>query len=202
MNFLAHLLLTDEAGLPLEGALLGDMVRGNLEGRFTPSLEASIRLHRSVDATTDAHPDVHALIREFPSPKRRYAPVIVDMLFDHCLALDWARYSEEPLEQFTRRASLALAGAADAFRDAGGWVPQPWLFQRLLLSYRREAGLDRALRRISRRLKRPEGLIEASQGWVGHIQSGRRTLPLLMDSLREVSRAAATEISPDDAPVR
>lgn len=186
MNFLAHLLLTDEAGLPLAGAILGDRVRGPLVGRFPQPLERSIQLHRQVDATTDAHPAVHALIRQFPGPRRRYAPIIVDMLLDHCLTLDWAHYCEEPLERFTRRASVALADSAEWFEQAGGWVPQAWLFQRLLLSYRRESGLDRALRRLAQRLKRPQGLIDAAEGWAAYVPAGRDTLADLMPELRSL----------------
>ena len=108
MNYLAHLWLSEQARLPLAGAVLGDLVHGRLEGRFPAPLERSIRLHRRIDVVTDAHPLTAAARARFGPGARRYGGIVLDLLYDHCLALDWPHYSAEPLADFARRAARAL----------------------------------------------------------------------------------------------
>ena len=88
MNFLAHLWLTDRAGLPLAGAILGDILRGALPADMPEPLARSVMLHRHVDAHTDRHPRVVAAREHFAPGARRYAGILLDVLFDHVLAQD------------------------------------------------------------------------------------------------------------------
>ncbi len=191
MNYLAHLWLTEQAGLPLPGAILGDLVHGRLDGRFPAALERSIRLHRRVDAVTDSHPLVTAQRTTFGPGARRYAGIVLDLVHDHALVLDWERYSAEPLGLFARRAAQAVAAEKEGFRLAGMSPPPAWRFRRLLLSYGEEGGIDRAIRRVASRLKRPEALLEAGQNWRETLPLVRENLPLLLEDLR----AAAQELA-------
>lgn len=194
MNYLAHLWLTEQAGLPLSGAILGDLVHGRLDGRFPPALERSIRLHRRVDAVTDGHPLVAAQRAGFGPGARRYAGIVLDLVHDHALILDWERYSGEPLSVFARRAAQAVAAEKEGFRLAGISPPPAWRFRRLLLSYGEESGIDRALRRVASRLKRPEALLEAGERWRETLPLVRQNLPRLLEDLR----AAALELTAAD----
>jgi acyl carrier protein phosphodiesterase len=199
MNYLAHLWLTEQAGLPLPGAILGDLVHGRLDGRFAPALERSIRLHRRVDAVTDGHPLVAAQRAGFGPGARRYAGIVLDLLHDHALVLDWARYSGEPLNLFARRAAQAVAAEQEGFRLAGISPPPAWRFRRLLLSYGEAGGIDRALRRVASRLQRPEALLEAGQNWRARLPLVRGNLPQLLVDLRTaaVSFAGPPERQPE-----
>lgn len=180
MNFLAHLWLTDRAGLPLAGAVLGDVVRGRLDGRLPAALEASIRYHRQVDVATDAHPTSVAARARFPNGARRWSGIVLDLIHDHALALDWPTYSDEPLEAFAHRAALAVADQGAWQLAAGRPTPDAARFEALLLSYREAAGIDQALGRVASRLTRPELLIEHSAGWRGHLPAVRQDGPGLL----------------------
>lgn len=184
MNYLAHLWLTAEAGLPLPGAVLGDLVRGRLDGRFPFALERSIALHRRIDVLTDGHPLVVAQRGAWPEGARRYAGIVLDLVHDHALALDWPRYSAENLAFFTRRAAQALAAEREGFRLAGTAPPPAWRFRRLLLSYAGESAIDRAIERVASRLKQPQALIEAGRGWRTQLPRVRSNLPELLRDLR------------------
>jgi hypothetical protein len=65
MNYLAHLHLGGAQPAQLLGSLYGDFVKGPLEGRFPEPVEAAIRLHRRIDAYTDAHPLVQRAKQRF-----------------------------------------------------------------------------------------------------------------------------------------
>lgn len=100
MNFLAHFHLAwPDSGL-LAGGLEGDYCKGPLRGELPADLERGIRLHRAIDAYTDAHPCIDALRRTLPAGLRRYAGILIDLGFDYCLTRHWSRFCALPLPVF------------------------------------------------------------------------------------------------------
>lgn len=160
MNYLAHLHLGGPQPADLLGSLYGDFVKGPLQGRWPADIEAAIRLHRRIDAFTDSYPRVCQARARFPEARRRYAGILLDVFFDHCLACHWNDYAQEPLPAFTARVYALLAGEAQLPGRLAGLAPrmaqQDWLG-----SYRDFAVLERVLLGMQRRLSRPEGLAGA-----------------------------------------
>jgi acyl carrier protein phosphodiesterase len=157
MNYLAHLHLGGHRPAQLLGSLYGDFVKGPLPGRFPAELEAAIRLHRSIDAFTDNHPLIKASMARFPAQRRRYAGIMLDVFFDHCLARDWSRYADMPLEAFTRQVYGALA-AEPQLPERLALIAPRMAAQDWLGSYQDFNVLEQVLSGISRRLSRPEAL--------------------------------------------
>ena len=190
MNFLAHLWLTEHARLPLAGAILGDTLRGPLPPEMPPDLAQSVRLHRRVDAATDRHPRVQAARTRFGAGARRYSGILIDVLFDHLLAQDWARYHPEPLDAFVERAARDVAAAGRWFEHSRQPAPRAAPFAALLASYASVAGIDLALRRTATRLRRPEGLLDAMSAWHAQLPLLRHDLPVLLEDLRALAASA------------
>jgi acyl carrier protein phosphodiesterase len=188
MNFLAHLWLSDQAQLPLAGAILGDTLRGTLPDDMPEDLARSVRLHRRVDAATDRHPRVEAARARFGAGSRRYAGILIDILLDHVLAQDWPRYHVEPLDAFAGRAARDVADAGRWFERALESPPRAAPFAALLASYGAEAGIELALRRTAGRLRRPQGMLDAMAGWREHVPLLRHDLPVLLDDLGALAR--------------
>ncbi|MBL6749184.1 MAG: DUF479 domain-containing protein [Nevskia sp.] len=191
MNYLAHLWLTDRAGLPLAGAVLGDVLRGRLDGRLPAALEASVRLHRRVDVVTDAHPLVAQARTRFPPGGRRYAGIVLDLLYDYCLARRWSEFSGEPLADFARRAAQAVAAEEAGFRLADTMAPSMPRMRDLLLSYGTEEGFERAVRRTAARLRQPQPLLDAARDWRRHLAPAGDTLPALLQDLAGTAQQAS-----------
>ena len=162
MNYLAHLHLGGQRPGQLLGSLYGDFVKGRLQGQFDPEIEAAIQLHRSIDMFTDRHPLVDVSLSRFSLTRRRYAGIVLDVFFDHCLARDWTLYADRPLEDFTSDVYRVLAAEPQLpgrlAQIAPHMAANDWLG-----SYRDFAVLEQVLRGISRRLTRPEELAEAMQ---------------------------------------
>ncbi|MGE8096910.1 ACP phosphodiesterase [Pseudomonas fluorescens] len=162
MNYLAHLHLGGQRPGQLLGSLYGDFVKGQLQGQFNPEIEAAIQLHRSIDVFTDRHPLVDLALSRFTLTRRRYAGIVLDVFFDHCLARDWRLYADLPLEQFTSDVYRVLAAEPQLPGRLAQIAPHmeanDWLG-----SYREFAVLDQVLRGISRRLSRPEELAAAME---------------------------------------
>ncbi len=183
MNFLAHLWLTDRAQLPLAGAILGDVLRGALPTEMPEPLARSVRLHRQVDARTDRHALVVTARASFAPGARRYAGIVLDLLFDHVLAQDWASYSAQALRDFADRAAREVGSSRLWFEHAGQPVPDVAAFSGLLQSYATVGGMERAIQRTARRLRRPQALLHAASDRERRLPQLRRDLPLLLADL-------------------
>lgn len=162
MNYLAHLHLGGDAPAQLLGSLYGDFVKGRLQGQYSPQIEAAIQLHRSIDRFTDSHPLVGQALSRFTLTRRRYAGIVLDVFFDHCLARDWALYADQPLERFTSQVYQVLAAEPQLpgrlAQIAPSMATDDWLG-----SYREFAVMEHVLRGISRRLSQPRELDQAMQ---------------------------------------
>jgi acyl carrier protein phosphodiesterase len=162
MNYLAHLHLGGQRPGQLLGSLYGDFVKGRLQGQFAPEVEAAIQLHRRIDVFTDRHPLVDIALGRFTDTRRRYAGIVLDVFFDHCLARDWRLYADQPLEIFTADVYRVLTHEQQLpeqlAKIAPHMVANDWLG-----SYQQFEVLEQVLRGISRRLSRPEELAGAMQ---------------------------------------
>lgn len=155
MNYLAHVWLARHDDEGILGALLGDFVFGQSTLQdWPPPIRREIIRHRRIDRYTDDHPAVVAARALFPDGKRRYAGIVLDVYFDHCLARDWPRWDAVPLTDFTAR----VYGVLEAYRDilpprlqtiAPRMAAHDWLG-----SYRERHNVDAAVRGIATRLSR------------------------------------------------
>ncbi len=96
MNFLAHLVLAEENAEARMGNLLGDFCHGVDISALPPAVHAGLLRHRAIDRFTDAAIEVRAAKALFSAQRRRFAPVIVDVLFDHFLLQHWLRFEQRP----------------------------------------------------------------------------------------------------------
>jgi acyl carrier protein phosphodiesterase len=103
MNYLAHLFLSEPTEEAWLGSLLGDFVKGPLDGRYGVQVTSAIALHRKIDTFTDAHPLVLRSKARVSADRRRYAGIMIDMFYDHFLAKHWRDFHHEPLNTFTAR---------------------------------------------------------------------------------------------------
>ncbi len=108
MNHLAHALLAAPGDDRMLGSLVADFLRGGIDPALAAGIREGIALHRSVDAWTDAHPEVVAARALFAPPYRRYAGILVDIWFDHLLARDWPRHAAGSLPDFSRQVQALL----------------------------------------------------------------------------------------------
>ena len=161
MNYLAHLLLAEQNAESLIGNLAGDFVKGRIGDDVPPRIADGIRHHRRVDAFTDSHPSVAAFRRVLIPEHGHYARVIADLFFDHFLAIDFTRYSSEPLDAFLLRVYAAIDPHADELPGHLRFVYPRMRDEGWLESYQSLEGIRLALGGISRRLSRKPQLAPA-----------------------------------------
>lgn len=118
MNFLAHQYLSFQQEHLQIGNLFGEIVRGKDYLDFSEGLQKGILLHRHIDTFTDAHPMVKESSKKFHQHYGKYAPVIVDVVYDYFLIKNWSKYSEQAFEEF-------VSSCYDLFRKHFDDFPSP-----------------------------------------------------------------------------
>ncbi len=92
MNHLAHCLLSFGDEDVLVGNFIGDYIKGSRWQQYPAGIQKGILLHRVIDAFTDQHPMTGRSVERLRPFAGRYAPPVVDILYDHLLSLYWRQY--------------------------------------------------------------------------------------------------------------
>jgi acyl carrier protein phosphodiesterase len=155
VNYLAHLYLAGRDDDWIAGALLGDFVKGRLENLpLSPGLVDGIRLHRTVDSFTDSHPLVRRS-RIRLNERRRVSGIIVDLAYDHFLAVRWHEFTDEPLPLFCNHRYDRLVRHMHGFPPELRAMLRHMVANDWLGSYAELENTARALERIGTRLRQP-----------------------------------------------
>ncbi|HKK60999.1 MAG TPA: hypothetical protein VJ951_00475, partial [Bacteroidales bacterium] len=100
MNFLAHIYLSGNDDQLKLGNFIGDYVKGRAFEQYPEKIQRGILLHRHIDHYTDHNPHTSETRRLLVPKYRHYAGILIDMFYDHFLAINWRRYSRVPLFTF------------------------------------------------------------------------------------------------------
>lgn len=194
MNHLAHFHLAGERPGHVVGALLADYLRGPLRGEYPPEVEAGVRLHRRIDAFTDAHADVRRLRGLFDAGERRLSGIVLDVWFDHCLARHWRRFDAREPAGFGRSV-YALLRANHAFLpDPARRHAERIEAHDLLARYAEPAVVEGTLERIGARLGMAEPMHRAAaraQACQAAIEDGFLAFYPELEAMARAFRASA-----------
>ena len=108
MNFLAHLFLSNKNPDYLIGNFIADFIRNHEVVNYSSEIQKGIHLHRKIDSFTDNHPMVRQGTARLMPVQHKYAPVVIDILYDYLLAKNWDKYSDESLRKFSNWAYQVL----------------------------------------------------------------------------------------------
>jgi acyl carrier protein phosphodiesterase len=162
MNFLAHWYLSGDNAKIMIGNFIGDFVKGrNLAVQFESEIVKGIEIHRAIDAFTDTHPVVSVSKKRLRPKYRHYAPVIVDVLYDHFLARYWNQYHPDPLEKFADHAYQTIEKHFALLPKEVQHMLPYMIRGNWLVHYGQLEGIQRALTGISRRTTHVSHMDEA-----------------------------------------
>ena len=170
MNYLAHLFLAEDRPESILGNLLGDFAKGAAKEQYSTAIQQGIELHRKVDIYTDTHLIVREAKRSISSERKRYACILIDVFYDHFLAKHWMKYSSIPLQYFTQKVYTLLLQQQNVLPDTLRQILPTMIQQDWLTSYQQISGVEAAIARIARRLKRSEPLVNGVEELKVHYQ--------------------------------
>lgn len=153
MNFLAHIYLSGDNDFIKIGNFMADGIRGKHFEHFPEDVQKGIILHRFIDTYTDSHDIFRQSTKRLHEKYHHYAGVIVDIVYDHFLAKNWSKYSDENLEDFINRFYTSLHVNYDILTEKTQGL-MPYMIERnWLLSYRTVEGIHQILSQMDRRSK-------------------------------------------------
>ena len=169
LNFLAHAYLGgSDQGLRV-GGYIGDFIKGELTQSSLPvRVRYGVELHRRIDAFAETHPAFQKARARLPVEVRRVSGIMVDMVFDHFLARDWATHRQachaEHLSDFTRQLYLETQAYAAYWTPEMSRVLTRIQGEDWLATYQNFDAISFALDQMGRhRLRRPNALTGSGQ---------------------------------------
>lgn len=163
MNFLAHLYLTkDTPELVSVGNFMADAVKGTKALELHPELiQQGIRIHRAIDSFTDTHHIFKQGTARLHANYGKFAPVIMDIFYDHLLAVRWLEYNQQSLADFSKEQYRLLTRHKLLMPDAS----RKWLryikMENLLVNYASEVKIAQVLKRMDKRTGAISGMSSA-----------------------------------------
>ncbi len=151
MNYLAHIYLSGNNDLVKIGNFMADGIRGNDYLKFSEDIKRGIILHRHIDTFTDAHPIYRKSKHRLHEKYGHYSGVIMDILYDHFLAKNWSKYSEEVLETFVDNFYKSLSTNYEQLTEKTKNMMPYMQSRNWLVSYASIAGIEMILFQMDHR---------------------------------------------------
>lgn len=151
MNYLAHLHLSGTSKDVLFGNFIADFVKGREMESYSLAIQTGIKLHRFIDDYTDNHDVVLQSKKRLRPEFGKYAPVIVDMFYDHFLASNWIQFHNIPLDVFVDSCYAHLSTRTVEMPKRSRHMFTYMKAYNWLVSYAHIEGMDKALTGMSRR---------------------------------------------------
>ncbi len=161
MNFLAHQYLSMDVPAVKAGNLLGEYIKGKKYRDYSKMIQKGILLHRRIDDFTDKHKIVINLVRDMNAVFSKYAPVVLDVFFDYCLAKNWWKFSEVSLQEFCNQTYEDLESFSPRMPEEVQEVVLSMRKHNWLYHYQHLEGIQYALKNLKRRTSFENNIEEA-----------------------------------------
>ncbi|MFO7655835.1 MAG: ACP phosphodiesterase [Bacteroidales bacterium] len=156
MNYLAHLFLSGNDEEVIIGNFIGDYVKGHNFNNYSENIKKGILMHRNIDMFTDTNRIARASKSRFASVYGKYAGIIIDILYDHYLALKWNLYSGANLEQFVDEIHAILMRSFKILpEEVQSFIPS-FINNNWLNTYKSIEGIEIVLDKMSKRTSLPD----------------------------------------------
>lgn len=192
MNFLAHALLADGDPALIVGGVVGDWIKGTLPGKLPADLARGVTLHRAIDTFAESNLGFNQSRSRVSASRRRYAGVLVDIFYDHLLALHWQEEHEQPLDVFCNTVYEMINDRLPELPETSHQGLNMMATQNWLLSYAHMDGIADVLQRMSRRARQPNPLAQGEQEMLADMAGFTGDFQVWLKDAREFTQAWRT----------
>ncbi len=160
MNYLAHIFLSGKNHEIIVGNILEDYVSGNIDhernNHLSINIKKGLELHRIIDTFTDSHEVVKCAKNYFYEDFGKFAPIIVDVLFDHYIIKYWDKFSKEKFEDFRPRVYSALSDFQEIQPEKMKEIVKSMINHDWLKNYSERWGLEKAFLGLNMKINKSE----------------------------------------------
>lgn len=152
MNILAHLALSGTDPEKRFGNFIGDGIKGRQLDALSSGIREGVLIHRFIDSRSETDFTALGMRRILASRIGIFAPIALDVLFDHVLALQWEIWYRKEFRAYIEQVYRELEPRMGEMppRQAGMtpyMIRYDWLY-----GYRSEEGVDRSLSGLGSRI--------------------------------------------------
>ena len=162
VNHLAHLFLSRHSEKMMVGNFIADAVKGKKYLDYEEEISRGILMHRDIDSFTDSNEIVRHSKSFFHERYGLFAGILIDLFYDHFLAINWKSYSDEPLGSFTDQAYHIFEKYLSIMPERNQIMFPYMKKENWLLNYSHLEGIQRSLNGMSRRIKKHPGIENAT----------------------------------------
>jgi acyl carrier protein phosphodiesterase len=183
MNFLAHIYLSGDDDLIKIGNFMADGIRGKHFENYPLKIQQGIILHRFIDSYTDSHPVFRTSTKRLHQNYHHYSGVIIDVFYDHFLAKNWIKYSNESLESYTENFYQSLRDNYSILNDKTKAIMPYLIDHNWLMSYESVEGINRILTQMDSRTKNNSKMRFSSQELVTYYTDFEKEFTLFFEEI-------------------
>jgi acyl carrier protein phosphodiesterase len=181
MNFLAHQYLSKHNHELMIGNFIADAVKGNNYEIYSEGIIQGIKMHRQIDTFTDTHPITNQSRAKLMPRYKKYSGVIVDVFYDHFLAINWSSYHQQPLPNFVDEI-YKLMHNNKALLPAKSQYILPYMIEHnWLLNYGKVEGIQRTLSGMAKRTAFVSHMQHATEELLAHYQDFNKEFTLFFE---------------------
>jgi acyl carrier protein phosphodiesterase len=197
MNYLAHAVLSYNHPFILVGNMVSDFVKGSQKSGYTVAIQKGITLHREIDQYTDSHPATATAKEIFRPAYRLYSGPIMDIIYDHFLAVDEKIFPAGSLLQFTQQVYKTLEQETvhlpPRFLTVLTYMKaENWLYQ-----YRTPEGIEKSLRGLVRRASFIHDSTEAFALFLSHYEELKACYEAFFPGVKQMAKDRLDSLLPD-----
>jgi acyl carrier protein phosphodiesterase len=194
MNFLAHIYLSQNNDLLKIGNFMADGIHGKDYLHFPEEVKKGILLHRQIDSFTDTHLIYRKSKHRLHEKYGHYSGVIMDIFYDHFLAKNWEKYSNENLANYVDNFYNLLENNQEILTSKTKNL-LPYMKQNnWLLSYQSIDGIEKILFQMDYRTKHQVKMQEAVVELRCFYKDFEEEFTLFFEELRKFCRKKLTEL--------
>ncbi|MCB4809073.1 acyl carrier protein phosphodiesterase [Tamlana sp. 62-3] len=195
MNYLAHIYLSGENQLVTIGNFIADGIKGKSYKKYQRDLKIGILLHRHIDTFTDAHPVVRQSTKRLHKKYGHYSGIIVDILYDHFLAKNWANYAKQPLANYVDNFYNSLKAHHNILPSHIQKMMPHMISDNWLLSYASIEGISLVLNGMNKRTQNRSGMNEAVKELEEFYEDFETEFTTFFEDLRQSSKEKLIELN-------
>jgi len=162
LNYLAHLCLSNRDPAIMVGNFIADNIPKAEEKLLPDDIMLGVLLHRKIDTFTDQHESFRKAVSKLRPHHRKYAPVVIDILNDHLLSLNWSKFYHEEETDFHIYAYQQLSNHVDRLPEKASRHIHALLEYQYLIAYSTKEGLEDILGRMDKRTRFPSDFLSAA----------------------------------------
>lgn len=195
MNYLAHAVLSYNQPLILVGNMISDFVKGRQKSEYTADVQKGIILHQAIDAFTDTHPATAKAKEIFRPHYRLYSGPIMDIVYDHFLAVDEAVFPDASLLPFTQEVYRTLEEQTVHLPSHFLTVLTYMKAENWLYNYRTPEGIQKSLRGLVRRATYIHDSTQAFASFLAHYDELKACYKAFFPDVKQMAKEHLDELS-------